>query len=174
MRVFLSILLLGVLASALPATATAQNLPSVGLERTPVRLSMTLPLAKPGVTTRGLLAQTGMGIVGGIAGAGAVGIPLMLAAWGNEYNEAVMITLLGGAYFGGTVAGIHYSGRSQGMRGNPWATAGGILGGLVLGGAVMQPFIDDEGEVSGPAPLLVFVTPSMGGTAGYALTRSTR
>jgi hypothetical protein len=173
-RLFRSILLAGVLALSLPAAATAQSHGLAALEQSPVRLSVTLPLERPGVNTRGLLAQTGAGIVGGLAGMGAVGIPLMLAAWGNSVNEAVGITLLGGAYFTGTVAGIHYAGRAQGMRGNPWATAGGILGGLVLAGAAMQPFIDDEGNVEGPAPLLAFVAPSMGGTAGYAMTRSAR
>lgn len=162
------------LAATVPHTLHAQIPVRRAFDRVPITLSMTLPTGKPTLTTRGFLLQTGGGMLGGLAAGTAVALPLALASWGSPVNETLFGVLVGGAYMGGTVAGIHYVGRANGMTASPIATTGGVLGGLVLAGAAMQPFIDEQGEVSGPAPLLVFVAPSLGGTAGYALTRHVR
>jgi hypothetical protein len=175
MRTIGSLLLAAVLCIAATTAADAQVPAHRAFGRAPVTLSVTLPTGKPALSTRGLLLQSGAGMLGGLIGMSAVGLPLMFAAWGEaSVDEGVMLVLIGGAYLGGTTAGIHYAGRAQGMKGNPWATTAGTLAGIVVGGALMQPYIDDEGNAEGPAPLLVFVVPAMGGTAGYALTRSVR
>jgi hypothetical protein len=173
MRVLCSILLL-LLCLAPSTRAVAQASAHRAPAPVPITLSFRLSQGKPALSARGLLLQTGVGILGGIAGMAVVGLPLMLASWESPVDENLTIALIGGAYFVGTAAGIHYAGRGQGMRGNPWATAAGTLGGLVVSGAMMQPFIDDEGNAEGPGPLLVFLLPSAGGTTGYALTRRFR
>lgn len=164
-----------ILATTTPHTLNAQSAARHALDRVPITFSITLPASRPALTTRGLLLQAGAGTLAGIAAGTVVALPMAMASWGRgPVNETLFGVLVGGAYLGGTVAGIHYAGRAQGMTGNPLATTAGIFGGLVLAGAAMQPFIDDEGEVTGPAPMLVFVLPGVGGTAGYALTRRAR
>jgi hypothetical protein len=174
MLILRSLLLCVAFAAAFPCLSTAQPSARHGLGQTPIVLSVTLPTGKPPLTARTLLLQTGAGMLGGPIAAAAVGMPLTIAAWLTPTNEALLLGVIGGAYFVGTVAGIHHVGRERGMSANPWATAAGIVGGLLVAGAAMQPFIDEEGAVAGPVPLLVFVVPSMGGTAGYALTRRAR
>jgi hypothetical protein len=169
-------LLLAALCLAQPAAASAQAAPRSLLERVPVSLHVKVPLQRPALSTSGVLSQVGMGMLGGFAVSTAVMLPIAMAGWdGSGPSDAVILGLAGPAFVGGTMAGIHWAGRRQGMRGNPWATAGGVLVGLTVAGAAMQPFISEDGEeVGGPGPLLVFLLPAAGGTVGYALTRGTR
>ena len=174
MRVLRQILLILLLCSCASTAAVAQATGHRSFAQVPITLSVTLTGGKPVLSVQGLVLQTGAGMLGGIAGMVVAGVPLMLASWDSSAEEGLMLTLIGGAYVAGTTAGIHYAGRRQGMSGNPWATAAGTLGGLAVSGAMMQPFIDDEGNADGPAPALVFILPSVGGTSGYALTRRSR
>jgi hypothetical protein len=173
-RLIGALLLTAVFSSTVAAAAKAQVPVHRTTEQVPLVLSVRLPLSKPPISSRGLLLQTGAGMLGGIAGISAVGVPLMLAFWGSPVDETLMVFLMGGAYIAGTTAGVHHAGRRQGMSARSWATAAGTVTGLVVSGAAMQPFIDDEGNAAGPAPLLVFIVPSMGGTAGYVMTRRGR
>jgi hypothetical protein len=140
----------------------------------PLAVSIRVPLQRPGYTISDFTAQSLAGALGGIAGMAVVGTPLLLMSGGNTKPEAVIVPLLGEPYPGGTVAGVHYRGRARAMSASPWATAGGTLVCLTVAGAAMQPFIDDDGEVSGPDPLLVLIVPAMGGSTGFALTRRVR
>jgi hypothetical protein len=169
MKTFLILVAL-LLAGATGSPAGAQSRSA----QTPVRLGVTLPLSKPALSGRGLLLQAGMGILGGAAGGLAAALPVMMASWDRPVAEGVAIVLVGGGFVAGSTYGIHRAGRAQGMGASPWATTAGVVAGLTVAGALMQPFIDEEGYAEGPAPLLVFVMPSAGGTAGYALTRRDR
>jgi hypothetical protein len=171
-------LLLLLAAPLLPAPAALHAQAAGGEVRAfrgiPLVVSVPVPLRRPAYSGGDFAAQSLAGALGGIAAMAVVGTPLLLMSGGRTIPEAVLVPVIGGAYLGGTVAGVHYSGRRRGMSASPWATAGGALVGLTLAGAAMQPFIDDEGEVSGPAPLLVWVLPAVGGTTGFALTRRAR
>jgi hypothetical protein len=162
------------LAATAPHALHAQPAARRTLDHVPITLSVTLPTGRPTLTTRTFLLQSGAGMLGGIVAGSAVALPMAMASWGGRYNETLFGAVIVSAYFGGTMAGIHHVGRAHGMSGNPLATAGGILGGLLLAGAAMQPSTNEEGEVTGPAPLLVFVAPGFGGAGGYALTRQAR
>jgi hypothetical protein len=176
MRQLRPLLLLVVFSFCGPAALHAQapRGAAAAVRGLPLAVSIRAPLQRPGYTMSDFTAQSLAGALGGIAGMAVVGTPLLLMSGGNTIPEAVLVPLLGGAYLGGTVAGVHHRGRARGMSASPWATAGGTLVGLTVAGAAMQPFIDDDGEVSGPTPLLVLILPAMGGSTGFALTRRVR
>jgi hypothetical protein len=169
MRVLRSILLILLFCAAEPATAEAQRAANRRVVPIGITLSLPVPAEKPSLSPQGLLHQVGFGILGTIAGTVA-GLPFVLSSSESDLGIA-MFSL---AFVAGTTAGIHYAGRKEGMSANPWATSAGVLGGLVVAGAMMQPSIDDEGTSEGAAPLLVFIMPSVGGTYGFAMTRRSR
>lgn len=170
MRALTFVLVATVLCSAAPEPAEAQGPMRQALEQAPSAVARSQSIAKPALSRGGLLVQTGAGILGGMAAL----VPILYVTAGSGMDEGLMLGAVGVAYTAGTTAGIHYAGRAQRMTARPWATAAGVLAGLALSGAAMQPFIDEDGNADGPAPLLVFVIPSMAGTAGYALTRRSR
>jgi hypothetical protein len=157
-----------------PVRASAQRAPArtSSSMQVPVAVRVSVPTQRPTLTFGRLAAQSGWGFLGGLAGLTVVGLPLALASWdsANPISEDAAVAMMGIAYLAGTTAGIHRAGRNQEMRGNAIATVGGVLAGLVLAGATIQ--VDDEGYAE--PNLLIFVAPAIGGTTGYALTRTAR
>jgi hypothetical protein len=173
LRTFRDLLLVALLCAATSSPLIAQA--GVTTRTIPITLSLTVPLGQPPEVTAGSFAtQAAFGALGGIAGVLVVGLPFMVSGREQPPNDSPLMWLLGGAYVGGIVAGVHYAGHRQGMRGNPWGTGGGVLAGFTLAGALMQPFVDDEGELTGPAPLIALILPGVGGAVGYTLTRRAR
>jgi hypothetical protein len=154
------------------AAVHAQAGSGSALGRVPLTIAVRVPAARPALSVGDFLLQAGGGAVGGLAGMFAVGVPLMMANWSTSspVSEDLVVGLIAGAYVAGTTAGVHYVGRRQDMRANPFATVGGALVGLVLAGATVQA--DEEGYAE-PNPL-IFIAPALGGATGHALTRRAR
>jgi hypothetical protein len=166
-----------------PDPAAAAQQPSMDLP--PVRIGMSIPVSKGSFQRAGRPPMTGnqyvrhalYGALGGFAAGTAVMLPIALRGWdGNETPEALIIGLTVAAYVGGTTYGIHWAGRRDGTTANPWATAGGVLAGATVAGAIIGAAAAAAGEEGDPgaAGLLILVAPPLGGTAGYAATRRWR
>jgi hypothetical protein len=159
---------------AAPRPAGAQGKASHFAPPVPVSFSVTIPLGKkPPYSAGQFFGQSATGLAGGVLGGMAVAIPFMLASWDSPSppNEALMIAAISTAYVGGVMAGVHWAGRRQGTIASPFASAAGVLGGLMVSGAIISASVDEEGQGGGVGSLLVFVLPSMGASAGHALTR---
>jgi hypothetical protein len=142
-------------------------------------LSFRMPTGKPALSVSGLLKQTASGSLIGSGGAMAAAVGILfaglIAGGGDSLNEVeipwpdrVSHLLIATGFTAGTVLGVYAAGEQQGMRGSPWATTAGTVGGLVAGVRIY-----DASQTGGTA-LLMMTLPAAAGTAGYALTRTAR
>lgn len=170
---FVIMLALALVALGGPQPASAQRSVAGVLEHVPIGFTIGLSQGRPDVSVGGMLIQTAAGIGGGILGAMVVGVPILLGTYDNPdpIDEGLGLLAMGAAYVGGTVYGVHLAGRWSGQAANPWATTAGVLGGLVIGGAVG---VEEAEDGTAEPSILIFTAPAMGGTLGYTLTRRAR